>query len=65
VKAETLVWRAEGELPELRAASDGLAALLPNGRIEDVGRTAGAKAASILRFLRPGPRNESGVTIQP
>ena len=65
VKAETLVWRAEGELPELRAASDRLAALLPNGRIEDVGRTAGAKAASILRFLRPGPRNESGVTIQP
>lgn len=54
VRAETLVWRAEGELPELRAASEGLAALLPNGRIEDVGRSAAAKAASILRFLRPG-----------
>jgi hypothetical protein len=54
VRAETLVWRAEGELPELRTASEGLAALLPNGRIEDVGRSAAAKAASILRFLRPG-----------
>lgn len=54
VRVPTLVWRAEGELPDLRAASDGLAAVLPNGWIEDVARSPEAKAASLLRFLEAG-----------
>lgn len=47
----TLMLLAEGELPDLRAATDGLAALLPDGRVVAVEREAAAKAATIGEFL--------------
>ncbi|WP_375285739.1 alpha/beta fold hydrolase [Sphingomonas sp.] len=52
VRAPTRVWRAEGELPDLRAAVEALAGVAPDASVEEVGRSPGDKAAAILRFLR-------------
>ncbi|MDG2532162.1 alpha/beta hydrolase [Sphingomonas sp. HITSZ_GF] len=57
VQAPTQVWRAEGELPDLRAAVDGLAARLPAGEIVEVGRAPTEKAAAIAAFLGRAPRS--------
>jgi pimeloyl-ACP methyl ester carboxylesterase len=51
VRGPAMLLLADGELPDLRAATAGLAARLADGRVEPVGRTPAEKADAIARFL--------------
>jgi len=51
----------ENELPNLRAATQSLAARLAYGRVTPIGPTPGEKAAAILAFLKDAGVEDSGV----